>query len=66
MAQLVRRVLNGQDSLYKGYKKRLVSLPTASEASATAVVDASSLEDELSYGKNDKVDKVRNQALPTH
>ncbi|RLN63813.1 hypothetical protein BBJ28_00019441 [Nothophytophthora sp. Chile5] len=55
-----------QDSLYKGYKKRLVHLPTAEQSpsvgvsgSATAVVASNSLDDELAYGKNDKVEEVR-------
>ncbi|KAL3671525.1 hypothetical protein V7S43_003445 [Phytophthora oleae] len=48
-----------QDSLYKGYKKRLVSLPTAGKTS-TAVVAASddALGDELAYGKDDKVEEA--------
>ncbi|GLD99366.1 hypothetical protein PINS_up008085 [Pythium insidiosum] len=49
-----------QDSLYKAYKKRLVSLPTSEQSkssSSTAVVASSSLDDELSYGKADNVDK---------
>ncbi|KAF4033421.1 SYF2 splicing factor [Phytophthora infestans] len=48
-----------QDSLYKGYKKRLVNLPT-SEGPATAVVTTSenALGDELAYGKDDKVEEA--------
>ncbi|GAB9464181.1 Pre-mrna-splicing factor syf2 [Globisporangium polare] len=51
-----------QDSLFKGYKKRLANLPTHADESAdgsTAIVvaaaDMNNLEDELSYGKNDNV-----------
>uniref|UniRef100_K3WGU0 Pre-mRNA-splicing factor SYF2 n=1 Tax=Globisporangium ultimum (strain ATCC 200006 / CBS 805.95 / DAOM BR144) TaxID=431595 RepID=K3WGU0_GLOUD len=53
-----------QDSLFKGYKKRLASLPTsgdgestdgASNATAVVVANIDNLEDQLSYGKDDKV-----------
>ncbi|KAF1334814.1 Pre-mrna-splicing factor syf2, partial [Globisporangium splendens] len=55
-----------QDSLFKGYKKRLASLPTSGDgestdgaSNATAVVavaaNIDNLEDQLSYGKDDKV-----------
>jgi pre-mRNA-splicing factor SYF2 len=47
-----------QDSLYKGYKKRLVSLPTAVETAASTSVE-DTLGDELAYGKDDKVEEVR-------
>ncbi|KAJ0401879.1 hypothetical protein ATCC90586_003487 [Pythium insidiosum] len=50
-----------QDSLYKAYKKRLVSLPTSeqskSKAASTTAIATSTLDDELSYGKADSVDK---------
>lgn len=49
-----------QDSLYKGYKKRLVSLPTSGEtAPAVAATGEDALGDELAYGKDDKVEEVR-------
>lgn len=49
-----------QDSLYKGYKKRLVNLPTTGEtAAAVASTGEDALGDELSYGKDDKVEEVR-------
>ena len=48
-----------QDSLYKGYKKRLVSLPTSEKtAAAVASTGEDALGDELAYGKDDKVEEV--------
>ncbi|KAH7474529.1 hypothetical protein PRIC1_013344 [Phytophthora ramorum] len=49
-----------QDSLYKGYKKRLVSLPTAEENTTpvTATGD-DALGDELAYGKDDNVEEAK-------
>ncbi|CAH0494059.1 unnamed protein product [Peronospora farinosa] len=47
-----------QDSLYKGYKKRLVSLPTSKETAASvASTGEDALGDELAYGKDDKVEE---------
>ncbi|KAE9045402.1 hypothetical protein PR003_g2350 [Phytophthora rubi] len=47
-----------QDSLYKGYKKRLVNLPTAGKDAATmAPTGEATLGDELAYGKDDKVEE---------
>ncbi|RLN57655.1 hypothetical protein BBJ29_000386 [Phytophthora kernoviae] len=47
-----------QDSLYKGYKKRLVHLPTAGESEKTGTVSGEdALGDELSYGKGDNLDE---------
>ncbi|TDH65570.1 hypothetical protein CCR75_007952 [Bremia lactucae] len=48
-----------QDSLYKGYKKRLANLPV-SEESVVAVITThgNPLGDELTYGKNDKVEEA--------
>uniref|UniRef100_A0AAV1V427 Pre-mRNA-splicing factor SYF2 n=1 Tax=Peronospora matthiolae TaxID=2874970 RepID=A0AAV1V427_9STRA len=49
-----------QDSLYKGYKKRLVHLPTSEESAASVAVTTGddALGDELTYGKDDKVDEA--------
>ncbi|CAI5745086.1 unnamed protein product [Peronospora destructor] len=45
-----------QNSLYKGYKKRLVSLPTSKgSAASVASTGEDALGDELAYGKDDKV-----------
>ncbi|CAH0518419.1 unnamed protein product [Peronospora belbahrii] len=47
-----------QDSLYKGYKKRLVSLSTSGHTtSSAAITSEDALGDELAYGKNDKVEE---------
>lgn len=60
-----------QDSLFKGYKKRLVNLPTHADnvegsgdasggalVTAAVTVDVNDLEHQLSYGKSAKVPKV--------
>ncbi|ETP50299.1 hypothetical protein F442_04276 [Phytophthora nicotianae P10297] len=48
-----------QDSLYKGYKKRLVNLPTSAEpATAVATTSEDALGDELAYGRDDKVEEA--------
>ncbi|CEG35136.1 Cyclin D-interacting protein GCIP [Plasmopara halstedii] len=48
-----------EDSLYKGYKKRLVNLPTAEEhLSATNATAGITLCDEVAYGKDDKVEEA--------
>ncbi|KAG7400035.1 pre-mRNA-splicing factor syf2 [Phytophthora boehmeriae] len=49
-----------QDSLYKGYKKRLMHLPTAGEnekAGPVVVSGESALGDELAYGKGGNLDE---------
>ncbi|GMF25600.1 unnamed protein product [Phytophthora fragariaefolia] len=52
-----------QDSLFKGYKKRLVNLPTSGEtATSLASTGEDALGDELAYGKDDKVEEVRGAA----
>lgn len=48
-----------QDSLYKGYKKRLASLPKSEKPALTVTTTTQNpLGDELAYGKNDKVEEV--------
>ncbi|POM73370.1 Pre-mRNA-splicing factor syf2 [Phytophthora palmivora] len=48
-----------QDSLYKGYKKRLVNLPTSGEtAAAVTATREDALDDELAYGKDNEVEEA--------